>query len=223
MARRLRKASRPYRRGGRPIMPAFELIAVVASGAPGNDGNFSYRQDPRVIDTYLEAARREKALLVLDIQPGRASFVDEVKRLRPYLEQPDVALALDPEWRVGEGQIPGKVIGSVSAREVNRVTSYLSRIVRRRNLPQKLVLIHQFTDEMIQDKASLRRPKELALTINVDGFGKPDVKESKYVDFATESRGFHHGFKLFYEEDTDLMSPEAVLAMRPRPSVIVYE
>src|SRR5262249_29223293 len=89
MAKRLRKAARPFRRGGRPIMPAFELIAVVASGAPGNDGNSSYRQKRGVIDTYLAAARRAKALLVLDVQPGHADFLAETKRLRPYLEQPD--------------------------------------------------------------------------------------------------------------------------------------
>ncbi len=205
------------------MQPAFELIAVVASGAPGNDGSYSYRQPPSVIDRYLAAARAEKALLVLDIQPGRANFVSEVKRLRRYLEQPDVALALDPEWRVQEGQIPGKVIGSVSAREVNRVTAYVARIVKQKRLPQKLVLIHQFTEDMIQNKAALKRPAGLALTINVDGFGKPADKIAKYNEFASDSRGFHHGLKLFYEEDTNLLSPAEVLDLRPRPEIVVYE
>ena len=223
MARRLRKAARPFRRGGRPIMPAFELIAVVASGAPGGDGSYSYRQKRSVIDTYLAAARRAKALLVLDIQPGHSDFIAEVKRLAPYLEQPDVALALDPEWHVPPGAIPGKVIGSVDASDVNRVSSYVSRIVRRRNLPQKLLLIHQFTESMIRDKPSLKKHRELALTINVDGFGDPPNKVAKYTEFANDSKRFHKGFKLFYEEDTDLMAPAAVLAMRPRPEVIVYE
>jgi hypothetical protein len=223
MARRLRKAARPFRRAGRPIMPAFELIAVVASGAPGNDGSYSYRQKRGVIDTYLKAARRAKALLVLDIQPGHSDFMAEVKRLRPYLEQPDVALALDPEWHVGAGQVPGKVIGSVDAGDVNRVSAYVARIVRKKDLPQKLLLIHQFTESMIRNKQSLRRHRELALTINVDGFGDPPNKVAKYTEFAADSKRFHQGFKLFYEEDTDLMAPSAVLAMRPRPEVIVYE
>jgi hypothetical protein len=223
MANRLRKAARPYRRAGRPIMPAFELIAVVASGAPGNDGSYSYRQKRTVIDTYLKAARRAKALLVLDIQPGHSDFMTEVKRLEPYLEQPDVALALDPEWHVGRGQIPGKVIGSVNARDVNRISSYIARIVRKGNLPQKLLLIHQFTESMIRNKASLKKHSELALTINVDGFGDPPNKVAKYGEFADDSKRFHKGFKLFYEEDTDLMSPRAVLRLRPRPEVIVYE
>lgn len=223
MAARLRRQARQYRQHGRPILPAFELIATVASGAPGGDGSYSYRQSAATIDRYLAAARKEKALLVLDVQPGRANFMREVRRLRPWLEQPDVSLALDPEWRVSYGQIPGKVIGTVSADEVNRVTRYVRRIVRDRKLPQKLLLIHQFTEDMIPDKERLLTPRELAVTINVDGFGKQPDKIAKYQEFAGAARGFHHGFKLFYEEDTNLMTPKQVLRLRPRPSIVVYE
>ena len=223
MARRLRKVSRTYRRGGRPVLPTFELIATVASGAPGNDGDYSYRQPAAVIDRYLKAARKERALLLLDVQPGRANFMKEVKRLRPWLEQPDVSLALDPEWRVGPGQVPGKVIGSVSVQEVNRVTRYVRGIVRKNRLPQKLLLIHQFTPDMIPNKQRLLRPPELAMTINIDGFGDQPNKIAKYNELVGKDRGFHHGFKLFYEEDTNLLSPKQVLRLRPKPEIVVYE
>jgi hypothetical protein len=223
MAARLRKVARAYRRGGRPVLPTFELIASVASGAPGDDGNYSYRQPAAVIDRYLKAARKERALLLLDVQPGRANFMTEVRRLRPWLEQPDVSLALDPEWRVGPGQIPGKVIGTVGVGEVNRVTRYVRGIVRSRRLPQKLLLIHQFTPDMIPDKQRLLRPRELAVTVNVDGFGDQPNKIAKYEELVGGDRGFHHGFKLFYEEDTNLMSPKQVLRLRPKPEIVVYE
>ena len=39
------------------------------------------QQPHGVIRRYLRAARRAKALLVLDIQPGHADFMDEVRRL----------------------------------------------------------------------------------------------------------------------------------------------
>jgi hypothetical protein len=146
-----------------------------------------------------------------------------VKRLRPWLEQPDVSLALDPEWRVGPGQIPGKVIGTVSVGEVNRVTRYVRGIVRKRKLPQKLLLIHQFTEGMIVGKETLTRHPGVALTINVDGFGDRANKVSKYEMFTDERVRFNDGFKLFYEEDTNLMSPAGVLALRPPPDVVVYE
>ena len=32
-----------------------------------------------------------------------------------------------------------------------------------------------------------------------------------------------NGFKLFYEEDTNLMRPAGVLRLRPSPDLVVYE
>jgi hypothetical protein len=224
-AAKLEKQARPYRRGGKPVLPAFELISTVASGAPGNDGRYSYRQPRKVIDRYLKAARKAKALLLLDIQPGHVDFMRDVRALRPYLEQPDVSLALDPEWKVPEGQIPGQVIGSTEAADVNRVSAYLAAIVREKQLPQKLLVVHQFTDDMIRNKQQLTQPPGIALVLNVDGFGDRPNKISKYHEFARPriARRFHTGFKLFYKEDTNLMSPRGVLRLRPQPDLVVYE
>jgi hypothetical protein len=222
-ARRLERVARRYRRGGRPVLPAFELISTVASGAPGNDGGYSYQQPARVIDAWAREARRARALLLLDVQPGREPFMKEVRRLRPWLERPDVGLALDPEWHVGPGQIPGKQLGSVGASDVNRVAAYLAGLVRRKRLPEKPLLIHQFTESMIEGKQRLRRRRGVALAINVDGFGNRADKLAKYRDFTREERRFRHGFKLFYEEDTNLMQPRDVLRLRPRPDIVVYE
>ena len=224
-AKKLECQARRYRRARRPILPAFELISTVASGAPGPDRRYSYRQPPKVIARYLAAARKAKALLILDIQPGYVDFMQDVRALRPYLEQPDVSLALDPEWKVPVGQVPGQVIGSTTAQDVNRVSAYLSQIVRAKRLPQKLLVVHQFTDDMIKDKPALVQPPGVALTLNVDGFGDQPNKISKYNSFARPqpSRRFHSGFKLFYHEDTNLMSPRQVLRLRPRPELVVYE
>jgi hypothetical protein len=224
-ARKLEKQSRGYRRRGTPVLPAFELISTVASGAPGPNGRYSYRQPTKVIDRYLKAARAAKALLILDIQPGHVDFMKDVRALRPYLEQPDVSLALDPEWKVPEGQIPGKVIGSTDAADVNRVSAYVAAIVKARKLPQKLLVVHQFTDNMVQRKPLLAQPPGVALTLNVDGFGDQPNKVSKYHDFTRPrvARRFQNGFKLFYHEDTNLMSPRQVMRLRPRPSLVVYE
>ena len=112
--------ARPYNRPGRPALPAFELISTIVHRTPGEDGKFSTRQKPEVIDRYLREARKHRALLILDIQPGRASFLDEVRALRPWLEQPDVSLALDPEWSMKEGEIPGQSIGSTNAADRQR-------------------------------------------------------------------------------------------------------
>ena len=222
-ARQLMEQAAPYARGGRPLQPAFELIATVVTAAPGDDGRYRYRQSDAVINRYLEAARRAKALLILDIQPGRSPFMDEVRAFEPYLRLPDVGLALDPEWSMRHGQVPGTVIGSTDASVINRAGAYLSGIVQRYDLPQKLLIVHQFTSGMIHHKRRLSEHPGVALVVNIDGFGNPPNKISKYDLFARRRPPWFNGFKLFYHEDTNMMSPRAVLRLHPRPDVIIYE
>jgi hypothetical protein len=221
-AKRLAHQAAPYGRASRPVLPALELIAVVAAGAPGQNGLYNLRQPDSVIRRYLKAARKAKALLLLDIQPGRSDFFTEATRLRKWLKQPDVGLALDPEWRMGPGEVPGTVIGKVGAREVNATTAWLAQIVKRGNLPQKLLLVHQFTDDMVPEKL-LKRPRGLAYVLNVDGFGSQTLKIAKYHNFVSQAPEFRRGFKLFYQEDANTMTPRQVMRLSPRPDVVVYE
>jgi len=220
--KKLNQQAKGYARKTRPVMPALELIAVVAAASPGEGNRYNLRQPDNVIRRYLRAARKAKALLILDIQPGRSDFFTETKRLRKYLKEPDVGLALDPEWRMGPDQVPGKVIGSVSGREVNATTDWLDKLTARYKLPQKLLLIHEFTDAMVPEQ-ELKQRDNLAYVLNVDGFGTQSLKIAKYKGFAAQAQGFHRGFKLFYKEDTDTMTPGQVMRLQPRPDVVVYE
>ena len=219
---RLARTTAAYARYG-PALPAMELIAVVAAGAPGDDGMYRTRQTNKVIRRYLKAARAMKALLILDIQPGRSDFLKEAMALERWLREPDVSLALDPEWRVDAPNVPAQVIGSVTARELNAVSFWLAGLVRERRLPQKLLLIHRFTHDMIGDEDQIKARRGLAITINVDGFGGQAVKRAKYREFARQNTRFFNGFKLFYEEDSGLFKPRQVVRLKPPPDVVVYE
>jgi hypothetical protein len=221
-ARRLERQARPYGAKARPVLPALELITVIANADAGDDGMYRSRQRDAVIRRYLRAARRAKALLLLDIQPGRSDFFTEATRLEKWLKEPDVSLALDPEWRVQEGEVPGQVIGHVGAREVNATSAWLAQLVAEHNLPEKLFVVHQFTDDMVDEKR-LKPRESLATVLNVDGFGDRPNKKAKYREFTRQAPDAYHGFKLFYEEDTNLMSPRQVLRLRPKPFLVVYE
>ena len=221
-ARKLERVTKRYARKTRPAIPAMELIAVIAANAPGEDGKWRNRQDPAVIDRYLRAARRAKALLLLDIQPGHSDFLIEARELERWLREPDVGLALDPEWQT-PGVKPGTEIGSATSQQVNAVSAWLANIVREEKLPEKLFVIHQFTKDMIQDKERVKDRPGLAITMNVDGFGDRPNKISKYREFTTEVERFHDGFKLFYKEDVNLMTPGAVLDLKPPPDLVIYE
>jgi hypothetical protein len=220
--RRLARQGRPYAKKTRPVMLALELLADVANHDAGADGLYRTRQPPSVIRRYLRAARRVKALLLLDIQPGHADFLTETRHLDRWLREPDVGLALDPEWHT-PGAVPGTVIGSVQAEEVNAVARHVAAIVRKYALPEKLFVVHQFTPNMIAGKRRVQHLPGLAMTMNVDGFGDRPNKVAKYHLFTHDGTDFHRGYKLFYEEDTNLMTPPSVLALRPRPDFVVYE
>jgi hypothetical protein len=220
--RRLAKQAEPYARKTRPVMLALELLADVANRDPGMDGLYRSRQPASVIRRYLAAARRAKALLVLDIQPGHADFLTEARHLDRWLREPDVGLALDPEWHT-PGAVPGTQIGSVQADDVNAVARHVAAIVRKDNLPEKLFVVHQFTPNMIAGKERVKQLPGLAMTMNVDGFGDRPNKIAKYHQFTHDGTRFHRGYKLFYEEDTNLMTPGSVLDLQPRPDFVVYE
>ena len=221
--RRLRRQAKPYHRPGRPILPALDLIATICSATPGDDGKFRYRRPLKYVERHLLAARKARALLLIHIQPGRSTFMDELRPYRRFLSDPHVGIALDPEWRMGPGQRPGEVIGSADADEINAVSAYMDRIVKREGLPQKLLVAHQFTANMIRRRSRVRQRPGVAVTISIDGVGSRRLKEGTYGRLARAGDGLYDGFKLFYEEDGRVMTPPRVLALRPQPDFVVYE
>jgi hypothetical protein len=76
---------------------------------------------------------------------------------------------------------------------------------------------------MIRNRERLKRRRSVAIVLNVDGFGDQPNKIAKYHEFTPRRARFNRGFKLFYKEDTSLMTPRQVLGLRPRPDLVVYE
>jgi len=212
---------------GRQVMPVLELIAVVAQRKPGKDGLYRVRVDAGVIRSYLDAARRHRALLLLNVQPGRADFLAEVKALEPWLSQPDVGLALDPEWAVGPGQVPGRTFGSTTGAEVDAVAGYLQRLVAADRLPQKVLVVHQLAVPIWRNPGGVKRHPGVVVIKSVDGIGSRAQKTETWNRLvAGLPPTLHPGFKLFFSEDGGprrLMTPPQVLALHPRPEYVLYE
>jgi hypothetical protein len=222
-ARRVADQGAAYAGGGRPILPALEVIASLATAGPGPDGDYSAPIDGAVLDEWLAAARRHKMLLLLDLQPGRADFLDEARRYERWLVEPDVGLALDPEWSVRAPDRPGGGrIGSTDGATINRVSEYLAGLVRTHRLPQKLFVVHQFTRPMVQDKHLVVARPELATTFHADGFGSPEAKASTY-GLVHAPPPFWMGYKLFYRQDTPMPTPATVLGLDPPPDLVTYQ
>jgi hypothetical protein len=222
-AGRLLEQSRPYKVEGRPVLPAFELIATVAAGSPGSDGDYNLSLSHASISRYLAAVRKIKGLLILDVQPGTDTFLEEVKPYERFLKEPDVGLALDSEWRWGAGETPAETTGHTTAEEINQVSAWLARLSKKHDLPQKILAVHAFATGMVRERFRIKAHPRLAFTFHIDGFGGRAAKLSKYDVLKTERKGFYNGFKLFYDEDVNMFSPAEVLGIKPRPDLITYQ
>ncbi|MBM7519436.1 hypothetical protein [Nocardioides nitrophenolicus] len=220
--RRLQRAAAPFERPGRPVRPVFELIVSVADGHPGKDRDFSHDVGRAAVQEYVDAARDLGALLVLDLQTGRTDFLEVARRWEWALLEPHVSLAIDPEWRVRRGQRPARVIGSVGAGEVNRTSAWLSRLVVEHDLPEKLLVVHQFRTSMVRHIGRVKARDGLQLVQHVDGFGNRAQKLATYRAVARPDL-FAMGFKLFYDEDFNRMGAKAVHKIRPRVRFVSYQ
>jgi hypothetical protein len=221
MHRRLLDAAAAFARPSQPVLPVYELIVTVADRSPGKDRDYSHDIDREAVRQYVEAARRNGALLLLDLQPGRSDFLEVARRWQWALEEPHVGLALDPEWRMHRS-VPGTAIGHVSAFEVNRTARWLSQLTRRRGLPEKLFVLHQFRTSMIEDIRAIGPRAHLAMVQHVDGFGTPGQKRATY-DAVARPRQFAMGFKLFYDEDRPRMGSAEVHRLRPDVRFVSFQ
>lgn len=221
-ARKLARQSKPYAGfDGRPVVGAFDLVAVFATAGGGPDGLYRTRQADEVIQIYLDQARAVGARLILDIQPGRARIHDELAQLREWVVQPDVDIAIDPEWNVGRRGIPGQTVGTIGAGQVNRVAASLAATVEQLDLPPKLLLVHQFRQSSVRARARIVELDGVQPVLNFDGIGSPAPKQAGYDALAVPE--LFNGFSVFYRLDEPLMRPSTILGLEPQPDFLLYQ
>jgi len=222
MTRRLRQQAAGYARPDRPADIVYELIVTVADGSAGPDGDFSHDISRDKVESFIRAAHQNKALLVLDLQPGRTDFLTVAKRWAWALKDPWVSLALDPEWRMGPHEIPAQTIGSVSAAEINRTSMWLETLTKMNHLPEKLLMIHQFRTTMVTNIGLVQDRPHLVELQHVDGFGTRAQKLATYHAVERDPQ-FRMGFKLFYDEDINRFTPADVLRIKPKVRFVSYQ
>lgn len=208
-----------------PVVPTLEIITTVASGSAGSDGNYSNERAADLARPYVDAAREAGVYVVLDFQPGRTDFLTQVRAYEDLVAQPHVGVALDPEWRLGPDQVHLAQIGSVGVDEVNAVGDYLAGLVRERDLPQKVFLLHQFRTSMITDRARLDTAHpELATVVHADGQGGQEAKAATWSTLHRDApAGLFWGWKNFYDEDAPMLTPEQTWGISPTPDFVSYQ
>jgi hypothetical protein len=207
------------------IVPAFEIIATVAAGAPGKDGNYSNEWGVDVLRPLVDAAGENGVYVILDLQSGRSDFLSQAQQYEELLLEPHVGLALDPEWRLAPGQKPLAQIGSVSAEEINQTMAWLAELTADNDLPQKMVLLHQFRTDMITDRPDLDLSHdELAVIVQMDGDGTLGQKLDTWGALLADApEGLRFGWKNFYDEDEPTPTPAQTFGVDPKPWWVSYQ
>ena len=213
--------------GGRNIVKAFYIIY----GTVQPEGKIlTMDQINRALLTeWIEYAAERGILIFLDHQIGMYDPVESLALMFPYLKYPNVHLALDPEWRTTK---PMLEFGCVTADEINRAQQAMQDYILNNNIEgDRMLLIHQFREVMIRNRADIRADFEYVRLIHcMDGVGTPKEKLDTYRFNALAKNMPVKAFKLFYDfklpgvlVDTPLLTPKEVYALDPRPVVIMYQ
>ncbi|HEV7662462.1 MAG TPA: hypothetical protein VGQ62_02910 [Chloroflexota bacterium] len=207
----------------RTVIAALELVTPAAQGDPGEDGTYRARMKPELIEQVASWAESNHGLLILDVQIGRSTVAEEVNVLLPYLRRPYVHLALDPEFAMLPGKVPGQVVGTMDASAINGAIQTLADVVRQENLPPKLLVVHRFTESMVTNAAEIRPDPNVQVIVTMDGFGGPELKLAQYNEYVHNQRVQFAGIKLFYHHDVPLLSPNDVVDLDPFPDLVIYQ
>jgi hypothetical protein len=211
-----------------PVIPALHYIAITAQGKAGKDGMHRQRMPHKQIDTIVKWAKEIDGIVFLDVQIGQSTVPREVSTLTDYLKMPQVHLALDPEFAMQEGKVPGRKIGTLSAAEINTAIDTLQKLVKENNLPPKILVIHRFTQGMVTNYKDIKTCPEVQVVMHMDGWGGKALKRAAYHMAVYKEPVQFAGFKLFYKNDTKkpgsvLLTPEEILRLTPKPIYIQYQ
>jgi hypothetical protein len=241
--------------GDKGAIAGIHLIYAMAIPCVPGDDCLLYLEgiEKDIVGKYIEPAAKRGWMVILDTQIGKSDPVKQVERIiaKGYLKYENVAIAIDPEFRVYPGrERPGTPIGTVHAWQINKVQALLEDYVLKNKLSRKKILIvHQFGDPnvndgvpfMIEDKKSLKGFDHVELVIDADGLGEQAVKVVKY-NKMTDSEVYpfikFRGIKIFFPNpwekhghfDKPPMNLDQILGnepviggprMRARPDVII--
>ena len=207
----------------RPVLLAFEIIVSVAQRDAGADGNYLEYMDDKTVQEYVDFTAENGLLLILDMQFGRNTVEQEVDAVAEYLAYPHVHLAIDPEFSVSEGEVPGEVLGTIPASWVTTAQQMLAEISAVNNIPPKILIVHQFNLYSISDRDQIEQLPGVQFVLEVDGWGDPEAKRETYAVVGGAVPHEFYGFKLWYRQDEPLMTAAEVVALEPSPDIIIYQ
>jgi hypothetical protein len=230
MLQRLQAAADQWRAAdpATPVIPAIHYIVETAQAEKSKSGYYIARMPDDQIDHALDLAARIGGIVFIDFQVGTSDIRRELPMYEKYLAMPNVHLGIDPEFYMKTGAPPGRVVGTMDATDVNWAANYLAELVKKNDLPPKILVIHRFTQAMVTNAEQIEPLPEVQIVMDMDGWGSQAKKITTYTWIVAAEPVQFTGFKLFYKNDikppsTGMMTPAEVLSLTPAPIYIQYQ
>ena len=112
----------------------------------------------------------------------------------------------------------------MSGETINRIQDLLQQTALDAGIGNKILMVHQFQPDMIVNKSAIAKDRDrVDVVINMDGWGGPTGKLSKYQAHIANDMVEFAGIKLFYRWDKPMLTEAEVQALVPRPNYIQYQ
>jgi hypothetical protein len=209
--------------GDRGAVGALDLIYSLVQAEPTENGLYLSDLPDDVVGRYVEVTRERNMPLFLDVQIGRANVIDEVRRLEGYLLNPNVHIAIDPEYAVGPWGVPLQTPGRISGEQINDIQQYLRDLVTQHGLPPKMMVVHQYMEDTVVDSQRIETYDGVDFVLNMDGLGDAAEKQRKYEFFSAQHHSKNEAFNIFLQHDDRVMSEEEILGLSPAPQLVFYQ
>jgi hypothetical protein len=99
----------------------------------------------------------------------------------------------------------------------------LSEISTSKGIPPKILVVHQFESDMVYNKDAITPLPGVDIILDMDGFGGKDEKIGNYGVFVRDELIEYGGMKLFYKQDTPLLTPAEIVALDPPALLVIYQ
>jgi hypothetical protein len=145
---------------GDHVVPALALRASTRQWSAGPDGDYLRAESVDDLAPTVDAALHDGRYVVLELQGGSVTLLDQVRALEPLLEKGGVGVLVHPEQRrSGAGLARG---GRVPADELQAVVDYLTTLVSKSELPQMLLAVRDLASA-VDDADSLTSHPQVAV------------------------------------------------------------
>lgn len=221
-----------------PVQLALDLVINVIQPCAQFSKWCASGTDDATIMAYIQFCQQHHLLLFFDLQLGvEPVSTAVVEQVQPYLQKyPFTELALDTEFHFpntpqGYAEAAGYpcCLGWMDASEINWAITYLAQTSLKYRLPRKVLVVHQWDQSVIRNKAAIKLSPDVSVVLQSDGWGGAGNKIGDYQVFVQQSLIEYGGYKLFFpypgdnQFDSPFQTPQDVMGLFPQPLFVSYQ